>query len=201
MNAVRRAARFARALGVVALMLAAPAAAAPPAGTVIPNEATASAVIGVTPVSASSNVVQLTTSARAIGSAATLVASAIRRIAPGGTAYFSHMLTNGAAAADTFALSVANLAGTFDFASFAIFPDANGDGVPDSAVPVPATVTLAPGGVFRFVVSATVPAGAANFTTIACRSTRRARRPAARRSPTSTPSRSTSTRRSRHRTW
>ena len=74
-------------------------------------------------------------------------------------------MTNGNSAADTFAVSVVNLAGRFDFTSVAILPDADGDGVPDTTVPIPgpATVTLGPGGVFRFVVRAVVPTGAAPF--------------------------------------
>ncbi|MGE0357272.1 MAG: SdrD B-like domain-containing protein [Burkholderiales bacterium] len=161
----RHLARLARALGAAVLALALPTAGAPPAGTVIPNQASGTAQAGATPLAVSSNVVSLTTSAVVPpGSLATLVASTTLRVAPGGVVDFPHTLTNGVAA-DTFAISVANLAGTFDLAGVVILPDANGDGIPDSAVPVPPTVALAAGGVFRFVVRATAPAGATNFST------------------------------------
>ncbi len=162
--ASRLAALLARVAGTVALVLALPASGAPPAGTVIANQASGTAVVGATPVAASSNVVQLTTSLPGGPGLATLVANSTRRVAPGGIVYFPHTLTNGTVA-DSFTLSVANLAGTFDLGSIVILPDANGDGIPDSAVPVPATVALGAGGVFRFVVAATAPAGATNFST------------------------------------
>ncbi|MDH5265371.1 MAG: hypothetical protein OEX21_11525, partial [Betaproteobacteria bacterium] len=164
MTAARRLAHLARALGVAAAMLAWQAAGAPPAGTIIANQATSSAVLGGVTRTASSNVVQATTFAAPGSVTATLVEGRSITVEPGGTAYFPHVLTNRAAGADTFALSVVNLPGLFDIASLAILPDADGDGVPDSATPVPATVTVAAGGVFRFVVRAITPAGAPVFT-------------------------------------
>jgi uncharacterized repeat protein (TIGR01451 family) len=161
--ASRLAARLARAVGVAALALALPAAGAPPAGTVLANQASATSTIGATPSSTLSNTVQATTSAAPGGPGVSLTSSQFLRVAPGGTVLFPHVLTNAPGAGDTFALSVIDLPGRFNLGSIVILPDANGDGVPDSLVPVPATVTLAPGGVFRFVVSAVVPAGTANF--------------------------------------
>ena len=117
------------------------------------------------PVAVPSNVVQLTTAAiPGTPGGASLVANRMLRVPPGGVVLFPHTLTNGAVA-DTFALSVTNLPGLFDLGSIVILPDADGDGIPDSAVPVPPTVALAPGGVFRFVVSAIVPPGTAQFST------------------------------------
>ena len=46
--------------------------------------------------------------------------------------------------------------------AIAILPDADGDGLPDSATPVSGPVNLAPGQSFRFVVRAIVPADAPN---------------------------------------
>ena len=64
---------------------------------------------------------------------------------------------------DTFTLAVANLAGgTFDFSSVATYVDANGDGIPDNAISITTTGTVAAGGVFRFVAVGVVPGGAVN---------------------------------------
>ncbi|MDX2220916.1 MAG: hypothetical protein SF172_18010 [Burkholderiales bacterium] len=72
---------------------------------------------------------------------------------------FPHTLTNGGAA-ETYTLTTTDLPGGFNFASIAILPDANADGVPDSVVPIASTGLLPAGQVFRFVISVTVPAGA-----------------------------------------
>lgn len=160
---LRRLAHRARALGVVALVLAGPAAGAPPPGTVIANQATASADLGGTPRTVSSNAVQLTTFAAAGVVTATLVQDGSLQVLPGGTADFPHTLTNLAAGPDTFALSATNLPGLFDVASVTLLPDANGDGIADSAVPLPATVTVGPGAAFRFVARAVAPADAAIY--------------------------------------
>jgi hypothetical protein len=57
-------------------------------------------------------------------------------VLPGATFVFPHSLVNGPLA-DTYAFTVANLAGTFNFSNVQIFPDANGDGIADSNVPAP----------------------------------------------------------------
>ena len=156
---------LARVLAAAALAFALPSAGAPPPGTVISNQSIGSALVGGFPRSVPSNVVQLTTAAiPGTPGGASLVAKRMLRVPPGGVVLFPHTLTNGAVA-DTFALSVTNLPGLFDLGSIVILPDADGDGIPDSAVPVPPTVALAPGGVFRFVVSAIVPPGTAQFST------------------------------------
>jgi hypothetical protein len=101
MTAARRFAHLARALGVAAAMLALPVAGAPPAGTIISNQATSSSVLGGVPRAATSNVVQATTFAAPGSATATLVESRSITVEPGGTAYFPHVLTNLAAGADT----------------------------------------------------------------------------------------------------
>ncbi|MBL0140672.1 MAG: hypothetical protein IPP91_01040 [Betaproteobacteria bacterium] len=161
---VRRLAHLARGFGVAAAVLAWTAIAAPPAGTLISNQATSTSVLGGVTRVATSNFVQATTFAAPGAATATLVEGRSITVEPGGTAFFPHVLTNLAVGADTFALSVVNLPGLFDLSSITILPDANGDGVPDSTVPLPSTVTVAAGGVFRFVVRAVTPAGAPVFT-------------------------------------
>lgn len=133
--------------------------AGPPAGTVIPNTASGTAVAGGLPVGLpASNTVQVIVQASATG--ATLVASQTVSSFPGATVNFPHTLTNGGTP-DTYGLAVTDLPGGFNFSSIAILPDANGDGVPDSAVPISTSGPLAAGQIFRFVVVATVPSGAA----------------------------------------
>ncbi|MBL8515058.1 MAG: hypothetical protein JNJ55_13785, partial [Betaproteobacteria bacterium] len=81
-------------------------------------------------------------------------------VLPGATFVFPHSLINGPLA-DTYTLTVANLAGTFNFSSVQIFPDANGDGIADSAVPIAGTINLMPNQTFRFVAVVNIPATAA----------------------------------------
>ena len=160
-RAIGRAGRVARILAAAALALAGHAEAGPPAGTVIPNQATGSALVGVTPIPATSNTVQLVVGGGATsGYSASLVASSAIDSDPGRTVYFSHTLTNTGTLPDSYTLALADAPLGFGFASFAMFPDADGNGVPDGAVPVANPVALAPGASFRFVVRATIPANA-----------------------------------------
>ncbi|MCP5173933.1 MAG: DUF11 domain-containing protein [Moraxellaceae bacterium] len=145
-------------------------AAAPAANSVIGNTATAtytdaSAVTR----SATSNTVQ--TIVQQVGSF-TLVANNTRLVAPGGQVVYPHTLTNTGNGSDSFALSSAQDAGdNFDLTGFAIYADADGNGVPDNAVNLAGTsVSLAAGGVFKFVVVGSAPgtatAGQDSVTTI-----------------------------------
>lgn len=146
------------ALWLVLLLSSLAALAGPPAGTVIPNTANGSALLLGNPiVLPSSNTVQVVVQASATG--ASLVANQTQNGIPGATVLFPHTLTNGGTP-DTYSLVVTDLPGGFNFSSIAIFPDANADGVPDGAVPITTTGALAAGQVFRFVISAVVPAGA-----------------------------------------
>lgn len=154
-----RAGRFAR-LAACALALAALVAhAAPAPGTIIQNQASASGMVGAIAVSGTSNIVSLTVSAPVVPppTSAMLTANEFAQAFPGGVVYLPHVLTNTSAAADSFTITVTDLNQSFSFASIAVFPDANGDGKPDSAVPLANPVALAAGQSFRFVVRLTVP--------------------------------------------
>ena len=65
--------------------------------------------------------------------------------------------------ADSFSLAAANVAGgdDGDFTSLKLFADADNDGEADSNAEISASTTLAAEGVYRFIVQAVVPAGAA----------------------------------------
>ena len=78
---------------------------------------------------------------------------------PGVTYSFPHTLINGPLA-DSYNLAVTNLPGSFNFSTVQIYPDANGDGIPDSMIPVVGPINLVPNQLFKFVVFVTVPASA-----------------------------------------
>ena len=133
-------------------------AAPPPANSVIGNQATATYQdSGGTSRTATSNLVQ-TTVAQVYSH--TLTASQSRIVAPGGTVYFPHTLTNTGNGTDTYTIGAVDPVGGITFSALAIYADANGDGVPDNATPITTTGSLAANGVFRFVVAATVPGAA-----------------------------------------
>jgi uncharacterized repeat protein (TIGR01451 family) len=158
----RLVASVALALGVVVTTLGSGAAhaVAPAAGSVIGNQATATYTdsSGVSR-TATSNLVQ-TTVAQVYSH--TLTASQSRTVAPGGTVYFPHTLTNTGNGPDTYALGAVdggtNGAVTFTLGTNAfIYADANGDGVPDNATPITSSGAVIAGGTFRFVVAAQWP--------------------------------------------
>jgi uncharacterized repeat protein (TIGR01451 family) len=131
-------------------------AAAPPAGTTIGNQATASYLDATsTPRTATSNLV--TTIVQQVASL-TLTADGNVLSAPGGQAAFPHTLTNTGNGTDDFSLTPANLGGDdFDLAGLVFYADANGDGVPDNFTPISATGPLAAGAQFHFVAVGNVP--------------------------------------------
>ena len=90
----------------------------------------------------------------------TLTASQSKIVAPGGTVYYAHTLTNTGNGSDTFGLTAvdANTGATITFTGLVMYLDANGDGVPDNATPITTSGVLAAGGVFRYVVAASVGA-------------------------------------------
>ena len=136
-------------LGSVAL-------AAPPAGTTIGNQATATYTDAASnSYTVSSNPV--TTIVQQVASL-TLTANGTRVAAPGGQAIFPHVLTNTGNGTDSFTLSAANQAGDdFDLSGLVLYVDADGNGVPDDFVPVTTTGPLAAGGTYRFVAVGSVP--------------------------------------------
>jgi uncharacterized repeat protein (TIGR01451 family) len=157
-------------------------AAAPPANTVIGNQASAtySDAAGTTQL-ATSNLVQ--TTVQQVGSftldsvnQVTTTVVNTKSGAAGSTVYAPHTLTNTGNGSDTFTLSVTAPASPNGFTKVEVFADANADGVPDSTstlcsvVPgAPCNVlaqTVAGGGTFAFVVAYSIPstASAATFT-------------------------------------
>ncbi len=132
------------------------AIAAPAAGTPIGNQASASYLdASSTSRTATSNLV--TTIVQQVASF-TLNANGNRIAAPGGQVVFPHSLTNTGNGTDTFPLSLTNLGGdNFDLTGLTIYPDANGDGVPDNYTAINTTGPLVAGDVFQFVVVGNVP--------------------------------------------
>jgi uncharacterized repeat protein (TIGR01451 family) len=144
------------------LTLGAPSfTAAPPAGTSIGNQASATYTDG-------SGATRTTTSnpvytiVQQIGSL-TLTAGDTKYATAGSNVSFPHTVTNTGNGTDTFTLAASNVAGDdFQFTSFAVYADANGDGVADNTTPISASVPLASGESFSFVVVGIVPVTAAN---------------------------------------
>ncbi|HEX3062774.1 MAG TPA: hypothetical protein VHP55_08880, partial [Usitatibacter sp.] len=146
--------------GLVLATFPALSLAAPAAGTVIGNQATATYNdAGGNPRTATSNLVQTTvTQVKSF----TLAANGSRTAAPGQTVYYPHTITNTGNGIDTYTLNapVSSSFGTGPHTSLAYYIDANGDGLPDNATPIASSGPIAAGGAFRFVVAGTVPAGA-----------------------------------------
>jgi uncharacterized repeat protein (TIGR01451 family) len=152
-------------------------AAAPPANTVIGNQASASYLDpnGASQL-ATSNLVQ--TTVQQVGSFTldgfstdTTTVVNTKTGAAGATVYAPHVLTNTGNGADTFAVSVKNTSAAFS--KIEIFPDANADGLPDGTTPlcsiVPSatnncgfTTSSVAGGnaTFPFVVAYSIPSTA-----------------------------------------
>lgn len=149
-------------LGLIALAIgaiagfAAPVLAAPPAGTSIGNQATATYQdAAANTYTVSSNPVN--TIVQQVASL-TLTANGFRIAAPGGQAVFPHVLTNTGNGTDSFSLSASNLGGDdFDLTGLVLYVDADGNGVPDNFTPVTTTGPLAAGAAYRFVAVGSVP--------------------------------------------
>ena len=144
------------ALATVLTFTARPADAQPPAGTPIGNQASASYLdASSTSRTVTSNLV--TTIVQQVAGL-TLTADGAALAAPGGQVVFPHVLTNDGNGPDTFPLTLVNLAGDdFDLTGLAIYPDADGNGVPDNYTAIATTGLLAAGASFRFVVAGNVP--------------------------------------------
>ncbi|SCX73164.1 hypothetical protein [Variovorax sp. EL159] len=147
-------------------------AAAPPANTVIGNQASAtySDAAGTTQL-ATSNLVQ--TTVQQVGSFTLDSVSSVTTTvintkigAVGSTVYAPHTLTNTGNGNDTFTIKVD--ADNDRFSKVEVYVDANGDGVPDNTTSlcsatgagtcdVPAQSVAGNNGVFRFVVAYTIP--------------------------------------------
>ena len=154
-----RSIRFGLLLSAASLTAFASFAAAPPAGSKIGNQASATYVnaSGDT-ISVTSNKVETIVQQVA---GLTLTTDNTETVAPGGKAFLPHSITNDGNGTDTFDLTATEeIGGPFDFTNITIFPDANFDGVADSTTPISVTPTLAAGESFGFVIEATVPSGA-----------------------------------------
>jgi trimeric autotransporter adhesin len=115
----------------------------PPANSVIGNQAVADYQdASGAPQTTLSNLVQTTVTE--VG-AFTLTPDVDKTILAGQTAYMPHILTNNGNAADTFNLSLYNLANTQVPASFKVYVDNNADGMPDDLNTPLCTVTPATG--------------------------------------------------------
>ena len=142
--------------GVVALPGTA-FAAAPDAGQVIGNTASATYSDG-SGISRSATSNNVNTSVLQVASF-TLTADTTKYVTLGGQVVYPHTLTNTGNGTDTFQLSVANQAGTdFNLGTLRIYADADNNGVADDAVDLNGqTVSLARDGVFTFVVVGSAP--------------------------------------------
>lgn len=132
--------------------------AAPEAGSVIGNQAVATYTnsAGDT-ITVTSNKVETIVQQVA---GVTLTSDNTEEIAPGGKAFLPHIITNDGNGPDSFSLTAVEGAGDFDFASVTFYPDADMNGVADSATPITVTPTLAPGEQFGIVIDATAPSTA-----------------------------------------
>lgn len=129
--------------------------AAPPVGTVIGNQATATYNdAGGAPRTATSNLVQTTVSQV---KSFTLDAPGFRTASPGQPVYYPHTITNTGNGTDTYTLNAPTTGGAFAHTGLVYYIDADNNGVPDNFTPITTTGPLAMGGVFRFVVAGTVP--------------------------------------------
>jgi uncharacterized repeat protein (TIGR01451 family) len=128
--------------------------AAAPAGLQIGNQASATYSDG----SAVTRTVTSNTVLTTVQQVASLslAASSAKTISAGGQVYYPHTLVNTGNGPDSFALTSGNT-GSFVFTSVLFYADVNGDGVPDSAVPITGTGALAMGQAFKFVVAGIVP--------------------------------------------
>jgi uncharacterized repeat protein (TIGR01451 family) len=137
------------------------ALAAPAAGTVIGNQATATYTdAGGTPRTATSNLVQTTVSQ--VKSFTLTTTGQTRTAAAGQTVYYPHTITNTGNGADTYTLNAPATGGGFTHTGPVYYIDADGNGVPDNFTPITTTGPIAAGGIFRFVVAGTVPGATAN---------------------------------------
>ncbi|ALG89948.1 MULTISPECIES: NEW3 domain-containing protein [Actibacterium] len=157
--------RSASAVALSAAVGAAAFAAAPEAGSVIGNQAVATYTnsAGDT-ITVTSNTVETIVQQVA---GVTLTSDNTETIAPGGKAFLPHIITNEGNGPDNFLLTaVEDDSGTLDTSQLVFYPDANMDGVADSATPLTETPTLAPGEQFGVVIEASVPSTATGSDTI-----------------------------------
>lgn len=128
-------------------------AASPQAGSVIGNQAVATYTnnAGDT-ITVTSNKVETVVQQVA---GVTLISDNTEAIAPGGKAFLPHVVTNDGNGPDLFNLTaIERDSGLLD-TTLVFYPDADMDGVADSATPITSTPSLAPGEQFGFIIEAT----------------------------------------------
>lgn len=147
------------AIVVIALVSFALSAAAPPAGTLIVNQASADYNQAGIDRTVTSNIVVASVLQVA---AVTLEQNNTKYGQTGATVSFPHKVTNTGNGSDSFDLT-AVLTGTQDFAltNIAIYPDANSDGIADAgSSPITRTPIITSGQQYSVVLQATIPASA-----------------------------------------
>ncbi len=138
---------------------------APPEGTVIGNQATA------TYEDANGNIQTVTSnSVETIVQqvySVTITNGKTLSVSPGGEVVFSHTITNNGNGDDAIGIAAADAAGdNFDFDSIQIYADADGDGVADDlGSPITTTPAIPAGGSFNIVIVGNVPSTATNTQT------------------------------------
>jgi len=151
-------------VGALVALAPVPARAAPAAGTVIGNQASATYLdASLTPRTATSNLVQTTVSQV---KSFTLTAPGFRSASAGQTVYYPHTITNTGNGTDTFALNTPiATGGAFTHTGAVYYIDSDGNGVPDNFTPIVTTGPIAAAGIFRFVLAGTVPGSASDTQT------------------------------------
>ncbi len=149
---------FALTFALLALSAAQIESAAPPAGTSIGNQASATYTdASNTPRTATSNVA--ITIVQQVASFTLTTDGQAKFAPPGGQVFYPHTLVNTGNGSDNFTLSSANAGGDdFDLTSLALYADANGDGLPDNSTAITTTGPLVAGATFKFVAVGIVPA-------------------------------------------
>lgn len=140
----------------LAFMAPGQALAAPVAGSVIGNQASATYQDGSGQTrTATSNLVE-TIVAQVAG--VDIQADQSKTVSIGGTVYYPHTITNTGNGSDTFDLTAVDAdTGNIALGSIVVYADADQDGVPDNFTPITVTPGLNPGDSYGFIVAATVP--------------------------------------------
>lgn len=131
----------------------------PPANTTIGNQATATYTdTGGNARTVTSNTVE-TVVQQVAGTA--ISAGLTKTASPGGEVSFPHTITNNGNGTDSFTLAAVEAAtGNFDYGSIVIYPDADGNGVPDNFTAITSTPNINAGASYGVVVVAQIPAAA-----------------------------------------
>ena len=141
------------AAALLSVVGAAAMAAPPEAGSVIGNQAVATYTNSSgDSITVTSNKVETVVQQVA---GLTMISDNSEAIAPGGKAFLPHVITNDGNGPDYFTLTATEQnTGALD-TTLVFYPDADMDGVADSATPITETPVLAPGEQFGFVIEAT----------------------------------------------